>query len=64
MNHLGTKLLWPDVWFWFCVPCHDVFTSVQMALGMVRAGPKGRLRVPPRGEVGRAWALFEGIVIA
>jgi len=64
MNHLGTKAFWPEIWFWFCVPCHRTFTAWQMALGIVRAGPTGRTFVPERGEVGRSWALMQGAIIA
>jgi len=63
-NHLGTRALWPEIWFWFCVPCHRTFTAWQMALGIIRAGPKGGTFVPERGEVGRSWALMQGAVIA
>ncbi len=62
-NHIGTRALWPDIWLWFCVPCHDAFTSLQVSLGVVRAGRKGNLWVPPRGEAGRAWALIEGAIV-
>lgn len=63
-NHLGAKRLWPDVWFWFCIPCHRVFTSHQQSLGIIKPGPKGGTWVHPRSDDGRRWALFEGGLVA